>query len=89
MSEDVPAYGSAAAASAVIGAEDMKKLSGYKQKGSVAKWCTKNKIKFFRDAHGWPVTTESAINAALSPKTSSGPDWSACENRGRNRQRTA
>jgi Domain of unknown function (DUF4224) len=88
MSEDVPAYGSTVAASAVISAEDMKTLSGYKQKGSIAKWCTKNKIKFFRDARGWPVTTQAALDRALSPgRTTEGPDWGACDTRTARRQR--
>jgi hypothetical protein len=65
--------------SIVVGdAEYMKALSGYKQKTSVAHWCTKNKIKFFRNAQGWPVTTATALDNALAGKTS-GPDWSAFE----------
>jgi hypothetical protein len=69
--------------SAVIGAEDMKKLSGYKQRAAIAAWCTKNKIKFFRDANGWPVTTEAALDRALSPGKMREPDWSACDQRPR------
>jgi hypothetical protein len=64
--------------SVVIGdAEYLKAMSGYKQKTSVARWCRKNKIQFFLDARGWPVTTRDALNLALSPGIESGPDWSA------------
>jgi hypothetical protein len=64
----------------VVGdAEYLKALSGYKQKTAVAHWCTKNKIKFFRNAQGWPVTTATALDSALAGKAASGPDWSYFE----------
>jgi hypothetical protein len=69
--------------SIVIGdAEYMKALSGYKQKTAIASWCRRNHIKCFRNAQGWPVTTEAEINRALSPSSRVEPDWSACDNRG-------
>jgi hypothetical protein len=52
-------------------------------------WCTKNKIKFFRDASGWPVTTTAAVDAALSPGKTSEPDWSACDSSGNRKRRAA
>jgi len=64
----------------VIGdAEYLKTMSGYSQKASVAKWCKKNGIRYFRNAEGWPVTTAAAIDRALAPGVESGPDWSACD----------
>jgi hypothetical protein len=65
--------------SIVVGdAEYLKALSGYKQKAAVAHWCTKNKIKFFRNAQGWPVTTPAALDNTLAGKAST-PDWSYFE----------
>lgn len=65
--------------SIVIGdAEHLKALSGYKQKTAIANWCRKNRIKFFRNGQGWPVTTADALNHALSGGgTESGPNWTA------------
>lgn len=63
----------------VVDAEQLKAMSGYKQQTSVACWCRKNKIRFFLDARGLPVTTAEALNIALSPGVESGPDWSALE----------
>lgn len=66
--------------SIVVGdAEYLKAMSGYKQKTSIARWCRKNKIRFFLDAHGWPVTTPEALDRALSPGVELGPNWSAFE----------
>lgn len=75
--------------SLVIGVEDLKKLTGYKQKTAIAAWCRKNGIKFFRDARGWPVTTEGVLNATLWGHKTAEPDWSACDNRAARRQRRA
>jgi hypothetical protein len=63
----------------IVDAAHLKALSGYKQKSSVARWCRKNKIPFFLDARGWPVTTPEALDRALSPGVESGPDWTAFE----------
>jgi hypothetical protein len=61
-------------------AEYLKALSGYKQKTSVARWCRKNKIKFFLNGQGWPVSSAEAINQALlGGGKESGPDWGAFE----------
>jgi hypothetical protein len=68
--------------SIVVGdAEYLKALSGYKQKTAIASWCTHNKIKFFRNAKGWPVTTEAALERALDGRAMSQPDWSLFEER--------
>jgi hypothetical protein len=71
----------AAASSIVTGdAEYLKAMSGYKQKTSIARWCRKNKIKFFLNGQGWPVTSAEAINQALmGGGKESGPDWSYFE----------
>jgi hypothetical protein len=70
--------------SIVVGdAEYLKALSGYKQRASVAALCTRNHIKFFRNGQGWPVTTEAALDKALSPRAKNEPDWRACDNRAR------
>jgi hypothetical protein len=51
----------------VIGdAEYLKALNGCKQKTTIANWCRKNGIKFFRDAQGWPVTTAGALDRAIT-----------------------
>jgi hypothetical protein len=85
VSEDVPPYGDPRPEpqrSIVVGdAEYLKALSGYKQKTTIAAWCTRNRIKFFRNAQGWPVTTEAEINGALHPGSKAEPDWKACDNR--------
>ena len=61
-------------------AEYLKAMSGYKQKNSVVRWCRKNKIKFFLNGQGWPVSSAEAINQALlGGGKESGPDWSAFE----------
>jgi hypothetical protein len=57
-------------------AEYLKTMSGYSQKASVAKWCKKNGIRYFRNADGWPVTTAAALDRALLPGVEAGPDWS-------------
>lgn len=57
-------------------AEHLKAMSGYSQKASVAKWCKKNGIRYFRNAEGWPVTTAAALDRALLTTPESGPDWS-------------
>jgi hypothetical protein len=68
--------GKGAKPSIVIGdAEYLKALSGYKQKTAVARWCTKSRIKFFRNSQGWPVTTPAALDRALFGGADSGPDW--------------
>jgi hypothetical protein len=68
--------------SIVVGdAEYLKALSGYKQKTAIASWCTRNKIKFFRNAQGWPVTTEAALGRALDGCAMPQPDWSFFEER--------
>jgi hypothetical protein len=67
--------------SIIVGdAEYLKALSGYKQKTAVANWCRKNGIKFFRNAQGWPVTTEAALERALFASEIAGPDWSYFDN---------
>lgn len=60
----------------IVDAETLRALCGFKQKLRVAKWCKKNGIKYFRDAKGWPVTTQSALDRALTPSVESGTDWS-------------
>ena len=59
----------------------LMELSGCKQRASVARWCKKNGIKYFRNALGWPVTTPAALDRALIHGIESGPDWSACDNK--------
>ena len=67
---------------AMIGdATYLMELSGCKQRASVARWCKKNGIKYFRNALGWPVTTPAALDRALIHGIESGPDWSACDNK--------
>lgn len=59
----------------VVGdAKYLKALSGYKQASSVAKWCRKNGIKFFRNGQGWPVTTATELDRALAHETKAEPN---------------
>jgi hypothetical protein len=63
--------------SIVIGdAEYLKALSGAKQRGAVRDWCRKNGIKTFNNRDGWPVTTDAALDRALTGTPASEPDWS-------------
>lgn len=59
----------------------LMELSGCKQRASVARWCKKNGIKFFRNALGWPVTTPAALDRALIHGIESGPDWGAFDDK--------
>jgi hypothetical protein len=62
MSEDVPPNGwmPKRKPSIVVGdAEYLKALSGYKTKAAVAAWCTRNRIKFFRNGQGCLVHAQS------------------------------
>jgi hypothetical protein len=70
-------------------ADHLKAMSGYSQKASVANWCRKNGIRFFRNADGWPVTTPAALDRALAPGLESGPDWSACDTKKIRKHETA
>jgi hypothetical protein len=64
--------------SIIVGdAEYLKALSGARQRGTVRAWCRKNGIKTFDNNDGWPVTTESALDHAVSYDVNAGPDWSA------------
>jgi hypothetical protein len=58
-------------------AEYLKALSGYKQASAVKCWCRKNGIRFFVNAQGRPVTTEGALDRALSHGVEAKPDWGA------------
>jgi len=72
----------------VIDSEQLKALSACKQKYAVAPCCRKNKISFFFDAHGWPVTTAEQLNRALSSTAESGPEGRVLSSRPLARSRT-
>jgi hypothetical protein len=45
--------------------EELKKLSGAKQRRTVAEWLSAVGIPYINDASGWPLVAESAIHAKL------------------------
>jgi hypothetical protein len=61
---------------AIGDAEYLRALSGSKQRGTVRAWRQKEGIKTFDNNDGWPVTTEGALERALSRGVKAGPDWS-------------
>ena len=59
-------------AAVLISFKDLKSWTGFKKPKAVKKWLEENDIPFFFNKAGEPVTTYTAVDAALAGKRKSG-----------------
>jgi hypothetical protein len=52
---------------------ELQKISGAKQRRRIIPWLKEIGVPFIKDADGWPVVAESALNAKLGEPTKNEP----------------
>ena len=63
--------------SETISFEDLQDWIGFKQTGRIKQWLQDNGVLYTLDAKRRPITTASALNAALRGRRKEKPNWNA------------
>lgn len=50
----------------LVSAETLREWTGLKTRPAMKRWLGRYGVRWFTDHHGWPITTEEAINQALA-----------------------